>query len=88
MDIKVIADDYMQRLRVRATTPAQFPSELHEVAFEIAVYFKEPYPNWVRFIRDSHIYPAFVRNKFDDLKGYSKYSKKDSVKALMAYLGK
>lgn len=71
---------------------SKFPTEKHQVAWEISKYFNENYSQWVRWVKDSYLWTGQIRYEFNRLKALNFHpnglavSRSDKVKMLMKIL--
>lgn len=79
---------YQRLLALRQSQRCDFPSPLHELAWEIAEHLGEPYAFWVRTVKKSHLHLGQVRHEFDVLRGKQQFTLKQKTRMLMATLTK
>lgn len=76
----------VESLRRQSGQPAEFPSELHEVAWEIAQYLNEGYAFWVRLLMRTAWWPARVRHELEVLRGKRQFTVRQKARMLAATL--
>lgn len=73
-------------------TLSKFPTEKHQLAWEISKYFNENYSQWVRYVKNSYLWTGQIRYEFNRLKSLNFHpnglavSRNDKVKMLMKIL--
>lgn len=78
-ELKSNLENYVEKLKTRKN---EFPSYEHEVAWEICLYFGEPYGIWVRNVQYAKMNAGQVLDEFRNL-CTKRFSRRDKVKMLM-----
>ncbi len=65
---------------------SDFPSFEHFIAWELAIYFNEPYGFWVRKVKTTFLLPGQVEHEFKVLQTRKDYTRREKAKLLMATL--
>lgn len=84
--MEIDKEQYIKTLKLRSSQHSRFPTELHELAWEIAVTYDEPYSNWVRFLEPFRWRLGQVKHWFNELQSNYQLKRKDRVRILMSKL--